>query len=129
MLSDAHADKVIWSGEVHSNGKPTEAIHLTNHKKYQIKANGFVNLGKWIKKSEPLANDSCYEFGKSGSVEKLESLKNSNEISVCDGKYHPDHAYQSEPFVAKQNLIHFWIHDTDYSDNADVFQVQIVEIE
>ena len=122
-------EKIVWSGEVFSDGKPTMAIPLSHHKKYQIRAKGFVNLGKWIKNREPLANDACYEFSKSGSIEKLESLKNSSGISICKGNYNPDHTYYSEPFEPKENIIHFWVHDTDYTDNADAFQIQIVEVE
>lgn len=124
------AEKEVWKGEVNSNGNPTEAIPLQIHKKYQIKASGYVNLGKWIQNHQKLANDACFEFSQEGKVEKVETLKNSNEISVCsDNTYHPDHAYQSEPFTANSDRIHFWVHDTNYEDNSGSFQVQIVEIE
>lgn len=123
------ADKIIWNGEVSSNGEPTKPITLVNHKKYQIKVTGFVNLGKWIQNNEELANDACYEFGKSDKKRKSEAFKNSSDISVCDNNYHPDHIYQSEPFIAKENRIHFWVYDTNYDDNSGAFQVQVVELE
>jgi hypothetical protein len=123
------AEKIIWNGEVNSNGNPTEAIPLQLFKKYQIKASGYVNLGKWIQNHQKLANDACYEFSEEEKTEKLEALKNSNEISICDNKFHPDHVYQSEPFVAEQDRIHFWVYDTRYDDNSGLFKVQIIEIE
>ena len=122
----SYADEVIWSGDVKSDGSATASIPLILHERYQIKASQFVNLGKWVQAGEKLANDACYEFNKTQSQEKLEFLKNSQNISVCDGSYHPDHAYQSEPFVAKQNRIHFWVYDTDYDDNNGVFHVEII---
>lgn len=122
----AYGDTVIWSGEINSDGTPSAAIPLEFNKTYQIKANGYINLGKWIQAQKKLANDSCYEFNKEKSTEKRESLRNSLSISVCDGSYHPDHRYQSEPFIAKNNRIHFWIDDTDYDDNSGSFYVEII---
>lgn len=125
-MNPAFADEVVWSGDVSSDGSPTNAITLEFDKTYQINASGYINLGKWIQAQKKLANDPCYEFNKEKSTVKLESLKNSLNISVCDGNYHPDHIYQSVPFVAKNNRIHFWIDDTDYDDNSGSFHVEIV---
>ncbi len=126
LFSHYYADEVVWSGEVNSDGTPTNAITLEFDKTYQIKASGYIKLGKWIQAQNKLANDACFEFNKEKSTVKLESLKNSLSISICDGTYHPDHMYQSEPFVAKNNRIHFWIDDTDYDDNTGAFHVEIV---
>lgn len=125
-FSSLLADTVIWSGEINSDGTPSNVISLEFNKTYQIKAKGYINLGKWIQAQKKLANDPCYEFNKERSTEKRESLKNSLSVSVCDGSYHPDHSYQSEPFIAKNNRIHFWIDDTDYDDNSGSFYVEII---
>lgn len=125
---NVYADKVIWKGEVKSDGTPTEAINLMFNEQYKIKASGFVNLGKWVQQGEKLATDACFEFNKETSLEKVASLQNSNQISICEGKYHPDHIYESLPFTAKQTKIHFWIHDTDYDDNSGAFQVEIIQL-
>jgi carbohydrate-selective porin OprB len=126
-FSRCYADKVIWSGDVSSNGLPTAPIELKLHKKYQIKVNGFVNLGKWRQNGEALASDACFEFNKENSTEKLISLKNSLDISVCDGTYHPSHQYESLPFIAQQNRIFFWVSDTNYEDNSGAYKVEITE--
>lgn len=123
------AEKIVWSGEVSSNGEPTETITLVNNNRYQIKVQGFVNLGKWIQNREELANDACYEFSPSGKAEKAKALANSADISVCEDKYRTDHNYQSEPFIAKQNRIHFWINDSNYDDNSGAMKVQIIELD
>ncbi len=125
-ISHSYADEVIWRGEVKADGSPTAPVTLVLKERYQIKCSQFVNLGKWMQAGEKLANDACYEFNKEKSQEKLESLKNSQNISICDGTYHPDHVYLSAPFVAKQNRIHFWVYDTDYDDNTDSFQVELI---
>ena len=123
------AENIIWSGEVSSRGEPTAAIPLTNHKKYLIKVKGFVNLGKWIQNKEALASDACYEFSQSGKAEKMETFKNNHDIPVCDDKYNPDHYYESEPFIAKQNRIFFWLNDGNYDDNSGALHVQLVELD
>ena len=124
----SYADRIIWSGDVEANGTPTSPITLTLKKKYKIKAQGTVNLGKWWQQGKPLGEDACYEFAEHITPSKFETLKNSLNISVCEGSYHPDHIYQSEPFIAKQNRIHFWIYDIDYSDNLGTLQVEIIEL-
>lgn len=134
FFSVCHAEKVIWSGKVQSDGTPTRAIPLVLHQQYQVKVSGIVNLGKWKQGGKALANDACFEYipGEKDldneTISKLVSLRNSNDISICDGKFHPDHKYQSEPFSAKQNKIHFWVYDIDYSDNHGAFDVEIVEV-
>jgi len=128
-IGNSYADKVIWSGEVKSDGTPTTAIPLNLRENYKIKVSQFVNLGKWVQKGEKLANDACYEFNKEKPQDKVEFLKNSQNISVCDGTYHPDHIYESTPFAAKQNRLHFWVYDTDYDDNNGAFRVEIIHLD
>lgn len=127
-MGSCKAENVIWDGQVNADGSPTLAIELILDQPYQIRARGIINLGKWWQNSQPLANDACYEFNTPEKPTQLTTLKNSLSISVCDGKYHGDHTYLSLPFVAKQNKIHFWIDDTDYSDNSGSFQVQIIQL-
>lgn len=128
FVMSAHAEEIIWSGEVDSNGNPTQAVSLKLHESYQIRVSGFVNLGKWVQNREKLANDACFEFSPEHDTDKILAFKNSLDISVCDGKYHPDHIYVSEPFVADQNKIHFWVFDNDYEDNTGKLQVEIIHI-
>lgn len=127
MTFGAHAETLIWNGEVESNGNPSIPIELKIGETYIIRVTGKMNLGKWIKNEEKLANDACYEFSPSKSVTKVETFKNSLNVSVCDGSYHPNHIYESKPFKAVENRVHFWIHDTDYDDNTGVFNVQILK--
>lgn len=126
LIANAFADEVVWKGEVNSDGSPTDTITLEIGKTYQIHASNYINLGKWVQAQNKLANDACFEFNKEKSVTKFESLKNSLSVSVCDGSYHADHNYQSLPFTAKSNRIHFWIDDTDFDDNSGSFKVEIV---
>lgn len=122
------AEKVVWKGEVLADGTPSQPIQLKLHHEYKVKTEGFVNLGKWKQGGEQLANDACYEFNTEGELAKLESLRNTSGISVCDGKYHPDHIYHSETFTAEQDKIHFWVHDFNYDDNSGAFKVQILQV-
>lgn len=128
FVSGGFAETVVWTGDVSSDGTPTDSITLVLGKNYQIKVSGFVNLGKWIQNNEKLATDACYEFNKDKPLSKALSLKNSQNISVCDGTYHPDHQYQSLSFKAKQNRIHFWVDDTDYDDNSGSYQVHLIQV-
>lgn len=123
------AAKTIWEGKVQSDGTPTKPIPLTLRKEYQIKVSGFMNLGKWIQNREKLANDACYEFSSEKEVAKIDTLKNSQDISACDGTYHQDHVYTSAKFTAKQNRIHFWTYDTDYDDNSGSFHVEVIQLD
>lgn len=127
-FSESYADKVVWKGFVSSNGTPTSTAELKLKQRYQIKASGEINLGKWWQGKNALANDACFQYNGPQGPESLASLKNSNDISVCDGKYHESHVYESAPFVPKQNKIHFWVNDEDYSDNTGEFYVQIIEL-
>lgn len=125
LACSAQAETLIWNGQVDSNGAPTIPIELKIGQTYVIRVSGKVNLGKWTKNNEKLANDACWEFSPSKSVSKMDSVKNSLNVSICDGSYHPNHIYESKPFKALQNRIHFWINDTDYEDNTGFFHVQI----
>lgn len=49
-------------------------------------------------------------------------------FTVCDNRYHPNHIYQSEPFTAKCDRMHFWVNDTYYEDNSGAFHVEVVEL-
>lgn len=123
----------VWSGQVSSNGTPSESIPLETGKKYQIRASGSVNLNKWRQAGQPLGEDANYSYVASSTSEdvnatKGETLKNSLSIPLGDGTYHPDHIYSSQPFVAKENRIHFWVYDIDYDDNAGSFDVEIYKI-
>ncbi|CUI16123.1 hypothetical protein PNK_0495 [Candidatus Protochlamydia naegleriophila] len=129
FASPCCAEKIIWSGEVYADGTPTSSIGLTLQHHYRIKVSGYVNLGKWIQNREKLASDACYEFSKEGSRTKTVSLRNSSEIPICDDDYHSDHIYESKSFLAKENRIHFWVHDTNYEDNTGSFKVQLVELD
>lgn len=120
------ADEVVWQGQVHADGTPTKLIHLKLDEQYQIKASNYINLGKWVQEGVKLANDPCFEFSDKTVPNKIECLRNSAKISICDGTYHYDHVYLSEPFTAKQNRIFFWVVDTDYDDNTGAFDVEII---
>ncbi len=124
------ANEIIWEGEVNADGVPTKPIHLVIHKRYQITATKSINLGKWIQEGEKLANDACYLFNPEGkAMDRSESLKNNQDISVWDGKYHADHIYQSQPFEATQNRLFFWINDSDYDDNSGSLHVTVTRLE
>lgn len=129
LAGPCFAEKIIWNGGVYADGTPTQPIGLTLQQHYRIKVSGYVNLGKWIQNREKLASDACYEFSKEGSRAKASSLRNSSEISICDDDYHSDHVYESKPFIAKENRIHFWVHDTNYEDNTGFFNVQLIELD
>lgn len=129
LISPLSAEHVVWSGSVSSNGNPTQAISLNLDKKYQIVAQGTINLGKWVEGGHRLEDDPSYEFNAPSGPEKLKSLRNSNDIPLNDKTFNPEHIYKSEPFVAKQNKIHFWVYDLDYSDNTGAFEVKIVELD
>jgi hypothetical protein len=123
------AEKVIWKGEVCSDGSPTKAVHLVLQHNYQIRVSGVIKLGKWVQEGEELANDACYEFGKEKHLEKYESVINSLNISVCTGEFNQKHVYLSHPFIARQDRIHFWVNDVYYADNQGCFTVEIIELD
>ena len=122
------ADSVVWSGEVNSDGTPTVNIPLTLGKKYQIRVSGEMNLGKWWQQGKPLAEDACYEYNDLVQPIKLDTLKNSMNIPLDNTAYHPNHVYQSKPFVTAQSGIHFWIYDTDYNNNSGSLHAEVLEI-
>lgn len=128
LTTSCFAEKVIWSGDVNADGTPTKAVELTLEKKYQLRAKGTLNLGKWWQAGKPLEEDACYEFNTPSTPHKNETFMNSMRISVCDGKYHEDHVYTSPTFTAKQNKIHFWINDEDYSDNNGSLRVEVLQL-
>lgn len=123
--------KVVSSLEVSSDGEPSKTTILELDRKYQIKVSGALNLGKYWQGSTVLANDACYEFVASTGkmTSPLKNFRNSFDINVCEGHYSEDHTYFSKPFVAKQNKIHFWIDDFDYTDNTGALHVEIIEVE
>ncbi|MCE2983941.1 MAG: hypothetical protein LW832_10310 [Parachlamydia sp.] len=125
----AQADKTVWMGEIQANGAPSELVTLELNQDYKIKVSGFMNLGKWIQKREKLANDACYEFSAEKEIQKIEAIKNSLDINVCDGTFHADHIYESKPFTAKKNRLHFWVNDHDYDDNSGSFHVELIQKE
>jgi hypothetical protein len=102
-LGCCQANTVVWNGEVNASGAPSDSVPLVLGKKYMIKVSGIVNLGKWWQQGKPLAEDACYEFNAPSGPTHYRTFKNSLRVSVCDGKYHDDHTYQSEPFVAAQS--------------------------
>lgn len=127
MFFNVFSDEVIWKGKVNSDGTPTELIELELHQEYYVKASGYVNLGKWVQGGEKLANDACYEFNKEHSLSKVETLKNSNGISLCHGEYQPNHIYFSSRFKANHDRIFFWVNDTTYEDNSGELEVEVIK--
>lgn len=124
------AATTIWKGDVNADGTPSPIVKLKLGRKYQLLVSGSINLGKWRQQGEALENDACFEFGKNEIPSShIETFKNSLNVSVCDGEYHPNHVYQSPPFLAAQNGIHFWIYDTNYEDNSGALQVEVIELE
>jgi hypothetical protein len=123
------AEEIVWSGEVSSDGTPSKAINLNLDKKYQIIVSGTINLGKWVQAGKPLGEDASYDFNAPTGPRRVEIFKNSNDIALDDQSFNPNHIYKSEPFVAKQNKIHFWVHDEDYSDKVGNFDVKIVQLD
>ena len=122
------ADMTVWKGKVDSDGTPTPTVKLLLGKRYQIKASGTMNLGKFRQAGLPLADDACFEFNDKVTPKITHGLQNSIGISVCDGHYHPDHRYQSIPFKAIQSGVHFWIYDTDYNDNHGNLEVEVIQL-
>lgn len=127
-ISSIYGDTVVWSGNLSAKGEQSPIVPLTLGKHYRIKVSGTMNLGKWWQQGKPLEDDACYEFNDSMPAIKIDSFKNSLHIHLGDGKYHPDHLYQSELFTAAQEGVHFWIYDTDYSDNSGSLHVEVIEV-
>jgi hypothetical protein len=127
-LASLLGDNIIWSGDVNANGDSTPSIGLIIGKRYTIKADGTVNLGNWYQDKEKLLNDACFQFNVNVKPTAWPTLKNSNNIQICDGNFHEDHIYVSRPFIAAQSGIHFWIYDTNYEDNTGSLHVTISEV-
>ena len=126
-LQNAYADRLVASGNVPSNGKPTNQINLTNGKSYYIVVSGAVTFGTWSN-GKKLLNDACYEFNAKGYLDPLPVFQNNYNIIVCDN-YNPNHIYKSAPFVSSGQPINFWIYDTDYRDNSGGMHLELYEIE
>lgn len=126
----AWADITQWKGKIRSDGSKTALVPLTIGNSYQLKVSGTVNLGKWHQQGKPLGSDACFEYDLQNEISptKMETFRNSMNISVCDGVFHPDHIYLSQPFIAAQSGIHFWIYDIDYSDNSGDLFVEVIEL-
>lgn len=123
------ADTVVWKGQVSADGTPSKAIDMTNGKKYQIIVSGSINLGKWVQAGQKLADDPAFEYNAPTGPVHLNIFRNSHDIPFDVKTINPEHIYKSLPFLAKQNKIHFWVNDTDYSDNSGAFDVQLVQID
>lgn len=134
LSSVSYAADAIWSKQLNSNGTPSEIVKLNLGDTYKLKVSGTMNLGKWRTNKQPLENDACYEFFADPAFQndmkpkKIDAFKNSLNIIVCDGEYHPNHIYESKPFVATQNGIHFWVEDIDYEDNSGALDVEIIQV-
>lgn len=125
IANQGYSSEVVWKGKVSADGSPSPAVDLSYDKTYQIIVNGSVNLGKWVEAGKALAEDASFEYNAPSGPTRHKTLRNSNEIPLDDQFYNADHVYKSAPFVAKQTKIHFWIYDTDYSDNSGALEVQI----
>lgn len=128
LCGHAYGENLIWEGEVNSNGTPTQLIELKLNQKYNIKISGVINTHKWHQGGQALGEDACFDFAEQLQPVANELIKNSMDVDFCkDGLYHSDHVYETHPFVAKQNGIHFWVNDSDYTDNTGAFKVQVLE--
>lgn len=129
----AVADTSVWHGKVSSDGSPSPSVKLTLGQNYKVKVSGKMNLGKWRTGGQALENDACFEFFANPERQdhpptKTAALRASIHIDVCGGKYQSNHTYESNPFIAAQNGIHFWIQDVDYEDNSGELDVEIVHV-
>lgn len=129
MSLDCFAEKVVWTGEVHSDGTPSATINLNLDKKYQFIVSGTINLGKWVEAGVPMGEDAFFEFDGPNGPERQPAFKNSINVSLEDKTYQPSHTYKSMPFVAKNSKVHFWVDDKDYSDNKGSLQVKVVLVD
>jgi len=130
LCTHASAENLIWEGEVNSNGTPSPFIELKLNQKYNIKVSGVINTNKWHQAGQNLGEDACFDFAEQLHPVANELIKSSLiDLDFCkDGLYHPDHVYESHPFVAKQSGVHFWVNDDDYTDNTGAFKVQVFEL-
>ncbi len=127
-IGNIFANSVVWRGEANANGNPTTNVPLIIGKKYQIRVSGTINLGKWWQDGKPLIEDACYEYNEKVTPFKLDSIQNSLKVSLVNDKFNSNHVYESNPFTATQNRIHFWVHDTSYDDNTGSFLVEILDV-
>ena len=127
-MGSCFGETIVWSGEVQADGAPSPIVALEIGKRYQIRASGTMDLGRWWQQGKPLKNDACYGYNDVVGPEPIESLKDSINIGVSDGKYHPDHVYHSEPFIAQESGVHFWIHDINYNDNKGSLTVEVLQL-
>lgn len=128
LTSAGFSQEVVWKGDVSADGNPSPAIDIELDKKYQIVVKGTVNLGKWVEAGKILGEDAAFEFNGPTGPERNVIFRNSNNIPLNDKNFNTEHIYKTEPFVAKQNKIHFWVQDRDYGDNNGSFQVEIIKL-
>ncbi|MDP1836781.1 MAG: CFI-box-CTERM domain-containing protein [Chlamydiales bacterium] len=129
-LQVLQADELFWSGLVGSDGTPVE-VKLNKGDTYVIEAKKTISEGIWVENKKPFANDACYEFNAMVDADGPKALpifKSSAPIGVCDGKYHDDHVYKSETFVADDSPLKLWVFDTDYRDNTGNFEASIYKV-
>lgn len=122
-------ERVVWSMPVKADGTPTPKLELQLGERYQIRVSGTINLGNWTQNGEKLVNDAFYQYNDRTAPTLLPSLKNSMNIPFRDSHYHPDHIYVSNPFMAFQTSLHFWIYDADYNDNTGHLKVEVIKID
>lgn len=120
------SQELVWKGDVNADGTPTKSVKLILGQTYQIKVSGVINLGKWRQNGQPLVQDANYEFNTQVSPSAFPAIKNSMNIPIGDNKFHSDHVYLSEPFLAIQSGIHFWIYDENYEDNSGSLLVELM---
>ncbi|QLH37386.1 MAG: hypothetical protein HWD61_15605 [Parachlamydiaceae bacterium] len=128
LASASFAEHVVWEGQLAADGTPSPVVDLKLNKTYEIVVSGSVNLGKWVEAGKPLAQDASYEYNAPSGPTKAKTFRNSSDIPLNDSAFNPTHVYRSEPFVAKQNKIHFWIQDADYSDNTGNLTVKVQQL-
>ena len=125
----ALADTLVWSGNVSSQGNSTQSIPMKSGERYYLSVKGSTYFGKWSENGAGLHNDACYEFRAKGYVDPLPVFSTNLNISVCDGRYRPDHVYFSEPFLSSGEPVRFWIIDTDHSDNSGHLFVELYRVD
>lgn len=120
---------LVWQGSVSPKGNRTPTLRLDKKSRYYIEVSRNVYFGRWQKNPRmSLVNDACYEFKARGHSVALPVFKNSLNVSVCHGKYHPNHIYRSALFSGNDKGIKFWIFDTDYRDNIGGLWVKVFRI-
>jgi len=125
----AVADTLVWSGNVNSKGDSTPSIPMQNGETYYVKVMGSMYYGKWEVNGKGLNNDACYEYTAKGHADPLPVFNTFLNISVCDGRYRPDHVYFSVPFISGGEPASFWNFDTDYRDNSGRLFVELYHVD